>query len=539
MLSTLIQRIVKAKAEIGSNWRGLVLEKGEPTLGDKPVDGRILVTLIHLSDLHICDAASPVRLEFLDRLADPDNPLSALIPYVGTYRAQEFLTTHVLEAMVIATNEIEKGPLMGAKIDAVVITGDVTDNAQKNELDWYKKILDGGLVDPKSGDSIRSEASHSSNLSNYDIHYYHPDGPPPGAEPDRPSSLHGFPHFKGALKASESPFIASGLKHPWFAIHGNHDALLQGTAAPTPELDLLAKGSQKFTGLRDLSDLGELFQGFGEVGPAIYPALDYLLTKNISADSHRGLVSMSDWVEVNTNCAHDHGLDANFPEIAYWTRDLNSEVRLIALDTVNRFGGWQGCLDREQFAWLSQLLIESTGRYVVITSHHPIENLINNYAPEGVNTPVMENEVRELLSLFPNVVLWIAGHVHDHKITQHKKEDGSHSFWEIRTGSHIDWPQQSRTIEIVKCREGSIAIGTVVYDHAGPLEFTGTKEELNSPVALAGLSRLLASNDWQRQSGPYALSIAEGTPQDRNIWLFANDPFKLNEINIGSRRAAK
>ena len=123
--------------------------------------------------------------------------------------------------------------------------------------------------------------------------------------------------------------------------------------------------------------------------------------------------------------------------------------------------------------------------------------------------------------------MWFSGHVHDHKITQSRNSDGSHAFWEIRTASHIDWPQQSRVIEIVKSNNGKIAIGTVIFDHAGPLTFTGTADELADPVALAGLSRLLAANDWQRQNGgPFALELMEGQPEDRNIWLWANDPLK-------------
>jgi hypothetical protein len=153
--------------------------------------------------------------------------------------------------------------------------------------------------------------------------------------------------------------------------------------------------------------------------------------------------------------------------------------------------------------------------------------LFNGYVPDEVSAPALEEEVRGLLAQHPNVILWFSGHVHDHKITQSKNSDGSHAFWEIRTGSHIDWPQQSRTIEIVKSNNGKIAIGTVVFDHAGPVVFNGTAEELADPVALAGLSRLLAANDWQRQNGgPFALELMEGLPEDRNIWLWANDPLK-------------
>ncbi len=525
MSNSLDGKIVRSKATPESKWTDLVMDSGEIAVGSEPRERKALATFIHLSDLHICDAASPARLEFLDRIADPDSPLSALVPYVGTYRAQEFLTTQVLEAMVRAANEITHAPMTGAPIDAVVITGDVVDNAQSNELDWYKKILDGGVVTPKSGDPHRSEASHSSNADLYDSHYYHPDGPPTGMPADRPHVLHDFPHFKGALEASERQFIAKGLTHKWLAVHGNHDALLQGTAATTPELDALAQGSEKLAALKNMADLADLFSGFGEVGPAVYPGLDHMETNEVTADSRRALVKMQDWVNVHTNCGHDHGLDAEQPETSYWYRNINSTVRLIALDTVNHFGGWQGCLHREQFEWLSHLLDESKDKYVILTSHHPLENLFNGYVPDEVSAPALEEEVRRLLEKHPNVILWFSGHVHDHKITQSRNSDGSHAFWEIRTGSHIDWPQQSRVIEIVKSNNGKIAIGTVIFDHAGPVVFNGTPDELADPVALAGLSRLLAANDWQRQNGgPFALELMEGQPEDRNIWLWANDP---------------
>ncbi len=527
MPSTSQSRIIRSKVSADSNWRELLHDKGESVIGEEPLNAQVVAAFIHLSDLHICDAASPARLEFLDRIADPDNPLSQLVPYIGTYRAQEFLTTQVLQAMVVAANEIKKAPLTGAAIDAVVITGDVTDNAQSNELNWYKTILDGGVVTPKSGDSQRSEGSHSSNADLYDIHYYHPDGPPTGLPVDRPHVLHDFPHFKGVLQAAERQFVADGLTHKWLAVHGNHDALLQGTAVPTPELDALAQGPEKLAGLKNMADLADLFAGFGEIGPAVYPGLDHMETNEVTADSRRALVKMSDWVKVHTDCEHDHGLDAEQPETSYWYRNINTQVRLIALDTVNRFGGWQGCIHREQFEWLSQLLDESKDKYVILTSHHPLEDLFNGYVPDEESAPALEAEVRGLLEKHPNVVLWFSGHVHDHKITQSRNSDGSHAFWEIRTGSHIDWPQQSRTIEIVKSSNGKIAIGTVVFDHAGPVVFNGTADELADPVALAGLSRLLAANDWQRQNeGRFALELMEGQPEDRNIWLWANDPLK-------------
>jgi len=525
MTNSLDGKIVRSKASPDSKWTDLVLDSGEIAVGSEPRERKALATFIHLSDLHICDAASPARLEFLDRLADPDHPLSALIPYVGTYRAQEFLTTQVLEAMVKAVNEITHAPMTGAPIDAVVVTGDVTDNAQSNELHGYKTILECGKVNPKSGHGEKSEAAHSSNPDTYDVRFYHPDGPPSGMEADRPHTEFGFPHYKGLLAASEREFEARGIQHKWLAVHGNHDALLQGTAAPTPVLDELVQGGAKLSGLKSMDDLATLFSGFGEVGPAVYPGIDQLNTVEVSADSRRKLVQMKDWIDIHTNCGHDHGLDREEPETAYWYRNIGARVRLVGLDTVNRYGGWQGCIHREQFEWLRELLEESKDKYVILSSHHPLENLFNGYAPDGVGKPAIEKEIRELLANYPNVILWFSGHVHDHKIQESLKSDGTHAFWEIRTGSHIDWPQQSRVIEIMKAERGQIVIGTSIIDHAGPLQFNGSDKELSDPVALAGFSRLLAANDWQRhREGVNSFESLEGAQEDRNIWLWANDP---------------
>ena len=517
------RRIIRSE-KANESWKPLIHGEGEEPLGVKPEIGNVLATFIHLSDLHICDAASPARLEFLDRIADPDNPLSAMVPYVGTYRAQEFLTTQVLESMVQAVNEIKVGPLMQAPVDAVIITGDVIDNAQKNELNWYKGILEGELIDPTSGVPGKATGAFVSDVETYDIHYYHPDGAPDGMAEDRPHTLHGFPIFKGVTQGALTSFQATGLSHPWYAIHGNHDALLQGTATPTAELEKLATGSAKLSGLGENPNLQDLFDAFGEIGPAKYPGVESLETTTVEPDARRSLVAIEDWVKIHTECGHDHGLKKDENQVSYWFRDISSTVRLIALDTVNRFGGWQGCIHHEQMVWLKNLLANSKDKYVILTSHHPLSCLFNGYYPSGEEPPALEKEVLLLLEHFPNVIAWISGHVHDHKISERLKADGRHMFWEIRTGSHIDWPQQSRSIEIAKTKAGEIVIATVLIDHKGPVEFSGTPEECVSPVALAGLSRQLAANDWQRQSGDFAVSLAEGLPEDRNIYLYASDP---------------
>ena len=122
-------------------WRDLEFGPGEVLQGTPPSsNAKSLLSLIHISDLHICDAQSPARLEVLDRFADPHNPTSEQIKLVGNYRAQEIMTTQTLDCMVQTVNSIEISPISKRKIDAVVVTGDVIDNAQKNELSWYKNL---------------------------------------------------------------------------------------------------------------------------------------------------------------------------------------------------------------------------------------------------------------------------------------------------------------------------------------------------------------------------------------------------------------
>ena len=514
----------RSTAPNGFTRTSLITSSGEEMLGEQPTAVTAMASFIHLSDLHVCDAKSPARVEFLDRFADPDYPTRAQFEYVGTYRPQEFLTLQVVEAMVQAANAIEAGPLLNGAIDGVLITGDVIDNGQANELTWYKTLMDGGTVASASGDDEVVEAAHGSHPNFTDDHYFKPDA----AAGNRAGELWGMPQLPGLAQVAQEQFEATGLTHPWFAIHGNHDALLQGTVRPTDELQDFVTGDQKLAGVIEGADLLEVFEPFQEVGPAGYPSPHLLSTVTVTADESRRFVEMSDWVDAHQGCGHDHGLAAG-ASVAYWTRDFG-QVRVIALDTVNEWGGWQGCLDRTQFVWLRELLKNSIDHYVVLTSHHPLQDLFNGFAPEGVAAPALTAEVADLLSGHKNIVAWVSGHVHDHNISFAKSTKGDWGFWQIRTGSHMDWPQQGRVVEFGRTDDGRIVIGTQVFDHAGvPVLSLGdvsntTDEQLVYVLHLAGISRIISANDWQRFEGGNSLEALEGTPADRNAWLWLADP---------------
>lgn len=520
MADSLQRRIVRGDAnELG--WVELVEGSGEPHLGVASVEGATaLLSFIHISDLHICDAQSPARVELMDRYADPHNPMSALIPFVGAYRAQEFMTTQTLESMVQTLNSIQRGNFSDRAIDFVIATGDVTDNAQSNELDWYFTLMEGGRVHPDSGDQTRWEGVAQRDPEKYDRSYWNPEGTPPSCEDDFPRSLYGFPVIHGLTHAVRQPFNATGLIHRWFATHGNHDALLQGTVPPNEELLQISTGDQRLIALAPDIDLSQVFGGWSMVGPAGYASPHGGTFRTQQNDARRRFNDPSDWADLHLQCqakGHDgHGLtDENSKQgTKYWYRDLNG-FRLISLDTVNAHGGWQGSLDATQFDWLKALLNSADGLRVILFSHHPLHSLFNDYAPEGADRRIAREELEEELLQHHQIIAWFAGHDHDNRV-RYIGTEGVNGFWHVLTASLIDWPQQGRIVEILQDGE-ELIIATSVIDHDSPIDMAVASSDIDSPVNLAGISRILSANHWQRRKdNEYFNDLAAGEPHDRN-----------------------
>lgn len=96
---------------------------------------RPLMAFSQFSDIHMLDAESPARVEFLDRYGDPGQPEAAEVSNLdGSYRPQEMLTVQVADAMVRAVNRVGRGPATGAPLAFTICTGDNVDNTQYNEV---------------------------------------------------------------------------------------------------------------------------------------------------------------------------------------------------------------------------------------------------------------------------------------------------------------------------------------------------------------------------------------------------------------------
>ncbi len=454
------------------------------------VPGDVLARIVHVSDTHVCDAESPARLEYLDRLSDPDSIYRLRLGEVGTYRPQEILTVQVLTSLVEAINA------RAAELDAVIVTGDLIDNAQANEQSWCAQVLDGGRVEPWSGDPQVSQWVGSSEGHPWDVRYWHPDGPAPGTSQDLPTARFGFPVIPGLVEAARRPVVSPGVSVPWFAVPGNHDALLQGTVAPDPQLRSLAVGDRRITGLPPGGTPLLTLEGVAPIGPARYVHGPGSPSVPIAADERRRLLERD---------------ELNSP----WVRDVGG-VRFVAMDTVNPHGGWQGSIGAAHLVWLRDVLERSADRYVIVTSHHPSWCLTNAYTLDEPRH--LAAEVVHVLLEHPQVIAWFSGHVHAHASMWHERADGS-GFWEITTASMIDWPQQARIVEIIRA-DGGIAMRSTLLDHAAPVEWL--PDVLDDHSGLASISRVLSANDYHDRDGVQALR--EGTPDARNTVWWQPDP---------------
>ncbi len=472
---------------------------------------RPLLTFIQLSDTHVMDSQSPARVELLDRYADPDLVPPGETRTVGTYRPQELFTHQVVEAMVQAANAITEGPVAGGPIDFAIVTGDLTDNAQLNELQAFLGLLDGGAVTPDSGDPERYEGVSTSG----DPRYWHPGG----EIADIPRERYGFPTAEGVLDAARRPFRASGLRMPWFSVYGNHDNQLQGTIPASRELERVALGRVKLISPPGSLDAAQVLQRLEDTEVS---ALDELLggkAVTVTADPGRRLVTRSEHLAAHLATGrpsgHGYGQENVVAAICYYAFDCGERVRVIVLDTVNSHGGWQGSLDPAQLSWLHFQLAAAADRLVVLFSHHPLETMVNDRAPAG-HRRVLGDELRALLLASPNVVLWVNGHTHRHHVSPVCRADGGVGFWQVTTASHIDWPQQSRVVELLEAPDGTVTVACTVFDTAAPARAESSRDD---PLALAALSRELSANDWQTRDAIVAGGAGAGNAADRNVVL--------------------
>ena len=492
----------------------------------RPAAGRPVLCLVHITDLQLADVSSPARFEFLNRyFADPR--YARIIP---VQRPQEALNTHAIDATLRTVNGLT-GPVTGLAPQLAVTTGDAIDNAQWNELQAFLALFDGGTVS-FGGRYHGVQAQHWP-----DDMFWKPDGHGPDG-PDLFRREFGFPHHPGLLDAALRDFPAAGLAMGWLSCFGNHEALNQGVGVQTPGLHAALTGAAKPVALPDDFDHDDALRIFTEQ-PEVFMSGP---TRPVPASADRRPVSRSEFVAAHFAAGArpaGHGFtERNLRDgTAYYAHDTPA-VRLIALDTACLAGGADGCIDAGQARWLESALAEvhsayrgpgeatvrtgNADRLVVVFSHHGIDQLTNtrlaHAGPEGV--PLLTGaEITGLLHRYPNVVLWLSGHTHTNAVTPRPDPASpGRGFWEVTTCAVVDWPCQTRMVEITEC-DGELAIVCTMVDHGAP----PAADAMLTGDDFAALHRELAANM------PFlgADSGRDGSPADRNVVLRLPAPFKL------------
>ncbi len=562
-LTTLNGRIVKGllaqEGQLGSYYL-LTMGPSEPHLlrtelssagarHAKPMEAkRSLVHFAHFTDIHIVDAQSPARVEFLDRFNDVGQGCEGM-PFNSAYRPQEQLTLHILEAMIRRMRAIEVSPLTGEPIQSVVCTGDNIDNEQFNELRWFIDTMDGGTVSVNSGADGVYEGVQSAEWA--DVEYWHPDGD----VDDKYKQLYGFPNYDGLLEAALKPFEAQGVGVPWYQTFGNHDGLLQGNAPRNPVFEAIAVGGTKARTLPPGVNPCDAFATM-QNNPTAFLAAP---AAQVTSDPDRKIVTRAEYIEemFNTTASpsnHGHGFTQENRDngTAYWSSDDHPGFRFIGLDTVNPGGYNDGSIGAAQLTWMedrlrevSKVYLDSTGeevtqddvddKLVIIFSHHGLRSLdspASNPDPlePGANDLPRKTseEIEALVHRYPNVIAWVNGHSHLNVVVPRPRPGNDGGFWDIGTAAHIDWSCQSRLVEVIDNRDGTLSIFCTMFDHAAPVTPGAGDHDV---LRIASISRELAANDPQAGFG-----TGEGEHEDRNVELVIKAPFDVSKKTFRKRR---
>ncbi len=412
--------------------------------------GEHWLRFVQLSDIHSLDEESPGRAVLLDSLQ------------AASWRPHEAYALQVLDATLRVVNRyhmLGKGSERGP-VDFLLVTGDITDNMQYNELRWFIDVMDGKLVQPDSGA---------------------PDGALRNIAPEDNPNL---------------PFQSMGLAKdiPWYTAVGNHDTTCLGNFHinrssedpvdwDAPLVDLLSG----LAGITELDPPQDSLRPTFDQSPAIISAaeehiddevlqllMEELPSGQITPDDDRHFISNRIFVQEHFKTTAQpvghgfKGIDGLLGKPRYSFRPKKDvPIRVIVIDTAGPDPAdgvidAAGSISIEQFeTFIKPAFAEAKANdeFVILAGHHSLEDL-NRPVAEPILT---EHQFVSYLTSQPHLIAYMCGHRHYHRV---RTIEGPHSFLEIMTASLIDYPQEGRIFDVYYMPETkSIRIDSQIISH--------------------------------------------------------------------------
>ncbi len=429
------------------------IKREELATSTEVVSRKSLLLFPQITDIHITDVESPNRMVY-----------GYIAKNTSAYRPHSVYGLHILDSMIQTFNTLHKIE----KLDFVLATGDLCDNAEGIELHWFNTVLNGGVVSMDSGAD---------------------NDPIPGENNDY-----------------SDPIIAKGLESDleWYAIIGNHDFLNAGINYNTEEAALKYtsdtistieyKGCQIYTGSQDgVADPQCAFDRHDIFGRTIltptavddnckisYSGIEVKIDKcnmpNVVADPLRApFNSHKNWFD-DLNDADIIHPDETVEQSGYYSvrPKSNIPIEIIFLDTaatVNAFRDGDtvdpmkinhaGFLETGQFNWLKNKLTElkEEGVGVILTAHHPLGSFNQD---SEISSSALKDEIKK----YDNILAMINGHTHNNKLIFHSSSnDNEYGFVEVTTAALIDFPEQARICEFVYNGNGTVSLFTTMLNH--------------------------------------------------------------------------